>query len=152
MYLSVREIFNKTKQNYSTIGRELFAIVFSIQFFRSYIYDRKFILVTDHQPLKWLHSVKDRTLRLATCVLSVGFKLAEYEYEVIYRAGKINANTDVLSRNPISVLRISSILKNHYSPSKILTSVRSFKDDIITDNGLEEARSDINIQSIKTRN
>lgn len=29
-------------------------------------------------------------------------KLAEYEYEVIYKAGKTNVNADTLSRNPAS--------------------------------------------------
>lgn len=37
-------------------------------------------------------------------------KLAEYEYEVVYKAGKTNVNADALSRNPIlnQVLPISS--------------------------------------------
>jgi len=93
-------LLNKTEQNYSTIEKELLAIVYSVQFFRPYIYGRKFALVTDHQPLKWLHSVKDPTSRLARW----RFKLAEYEYEVVYKAGKININADALSRNPIPLL------------------------------------------------
>jgi len=31
-------------------------------------------------------------------------KLAEYEYEVVYKAGKMNLNADALSRNPLTVL------------------------------------------------
>jgi len=36
-------------------------------------------------------------------------KIIEYKYEVIYKAKKINANTDALSRNPtpVSPLKIS---------------------------------------------
>jgi len=33
------------EQNYSTIEKELLAIVYSVQFFRLYIYSRKFTLV-----------------------------------------------------------------------------------------------------------
>jgi len=40
--------------------------------------------------------VKDPTSRLVRWRL----KLAEYEYKVIYKAGKINLNADALSRNP----------------------------------------------------
>jgi len=47
-----------------------------------------------------LHLVKNPTSRLARWRL----KLAEYEYEVVYKAGKINVNADALSRNPIPVL------------------------------------------------
>jgi len=37
-------LFNKAEQNYSTIEKELFAIIYSVQFFPSYIYGRKFTL------------------------------------------------------------------------------------------------------------
>jgi len=45
-------LLNKAEQNYFTIKKELLAIVYSVQFFRLYIYGRKFTLITDHQPLK----------------------------------------------------------------------------------------------------
>lgn len=51
--------------------------------------------MTDHKPLEWLHSVKDLTSRLIRWRL----KLAEYDYKVIYKASKMNCNTDALSRN-----------------------------------------------------
>lgn len=88
---------NSAEQNYSTIEKELLAIVYSVSYFRPYVYGRKFTLVTDHKPLTWLNSVKDPTSRLARWRL----KLAEYEYDVIYKAGKTNVNADALSRNPV---------------------------------------------------
>ena len=45
--------------NYLTIEKELLAIVFCVHHFRPYLYGHKFILVTDHRPLVWLHSIKD---------------------------------------------------------------------------------------------
>lgn len=89
-------LLNPAEQNYSTIEKELLAIVHCVRHFRPYLYGRKFKLVTDHRPLVWLHSVKDPTSRLVRWRL----KLAEYDYEVLYKAGKINANADALSRNP----------------------------------------------------
>lgn len=88
--------------NYSTIEKECLAIVFSVEHFRSYIYGREFTLVTDHKPLVWMHSVKDPTSRL----LRWRLRLAEYEYKVVYKAGKTNVNADALSRNPAPPIQI----------------------------------------------
>jgi len=41
-------LLSKIEESYSTIEKELLAIVYSIQFFRTYIYGRKFTLITDH--------------------------------------------------------------------------------------------------------
>jgi len=67
-----------------------------VQHFRPYLYGKKFKLITDYKPLTWLHKLKDPTSRLARWRI----KLAEYDYEIIYKPGKINANADALSRNP----------------------------------------------------
>ena len=90
-------LLNSAEQNYSTIEKELLAIIYSVNHFRPYVYGHRFDLVTDHKPLIWLHSVKDPTSRLARWKL----KLAEYEYKICYKAGKINSNADALSRNPV---------------------------------------------------
>jgi len=89
-------LLSAAEQNYSTIEKELLAIVHSVNYFRPYLYGHKFSLITDHRPLVWLESVKDPTSRLVCWRL----KLAEYEYKVIYKAGKINLNADALSKNP----------------------------------------------------
>lgn len=89
-------LLNNAERNYSTVERELLAIVYAVHYFRPYLYGREFILVTDHKPLVWLHSVKDPTSRLVKWRL----KLAEYCYKIVYKAGTANANADALSRNP----------------------------------------------------
>jgi len=50
-------ILNKVEQNYSTIEKELLAIVYSINHFQPYQYGLQFTLMTDYQPLRWVHSV-----------------------------------------------------------------------------------------------
>ncbi|GBP61034.1 Retrovirus-related Pol polyprotein from transposon 297 [Eumeta japonica] len=67
---------NKAEFNYSTIERELLAIIWSVKHFRPYLFGRKFKIVTDHKPLTWLFSVKDPGSRLVRWRL----KLEEYEY------------------------------------------------------------------------
>lgn len=83
---------------YSTIERELLAIVWAVKHFRPYLFGRKFTLITDHRPLTWLFSIKDPGSRLARWRL----KLEEYNYKIIHKPGKINKNADALSRIKIN--------------------------------------------------
>ena len=89
---------NDAEIKYFTTEKELLAIVFAVQHFRPYLYGRKFILVTDLLGCVtiWLHNLKDPNSRLGRWKM----KLSEYEYEIVYKPGKSNANADALSRNP----------------------------------------------------
>lgn len=85
---------NPAEINYSTIEKELLAIVFAVKTFRPYLFGRKFKIVTDHKPLTWLFSLKEPNSKLIRWRLL----LSEYDYEIIYKKGKINSNADALSR------------------------------------------------------
>ncbi|XP_076638854.1 uncharacterized protein LOC143350715 [Colletes latitarsis] len=88
---------NEAEINYSTIEKELLAVLFGVEHFRPYLYGRQFTLVTDHRPLVWLHSVKDPTSK----IMRWRIRLNEYDYNIIYKPGRVNANADALSRNPV---------------------------------------------------
>lgn len=93
------------EMNYPTIEKELLAIVYCVKHFRHYIYGREFQLVTDHRPLVWLDSVKDPGSRLVRWRL----KLAEYNYSIKFKPGRINDNADALSRNPVIPEKLENI-------------------------------------------
>ena len=82
------------ERNYSTIEKELLAIVFGTRQFRHYIWSRKVLLLTDHQPLQWLKGHADPTSRLVRWML----QLQEFNIEFKHRSGSANANADCLSR------------------------------------------------------
>lgn len=48
-----------------TIEKKLLVIVYAMQHFISYLYEKNFKLITDHKLLTWLHKSKDLTSRLA---------------------------------------------------------------------------------------
>ena len=87
--------------NYNTTEKELLAIIFAVKHFRPYVYGQKFSLITDHRSLIWLDQLKDPTMgsRLARWKI----KLQEYDYKITFKPGKVNANADALSRNPIEL-------------------------------------------------
>ncbi|XP_039286596.1 uncharacterized protein LOC120351895 [Nilaparvata lugens] len=85
---------NDTETRYSTIERELLAIVWATKHFRPYLYGRKFNIFTDHKPLQWLFSIKEPNSKM----LRWRLKLEEYDYDIQYKKGSKNQNADALSR------------------------------------------------------
>ena len=71
--------------------------MWSVNYFRPYIYGRKFKILTDHQPIKYLHSKyrgKDMSPKHQRWLL----KLGEYQFEIEYLKGRENKVADFLSR------------------------------------------------------
>lgn len=119
---------NDHEQNYSTIEKELLAIVWATQYFRPYLFGRKFLVETDHRPLAWLFSVKEPNSKLVRWRL----RLAEYDYEIKYKKGVQNGNADALSRAVINQIQLvspiiieSSCPINLYKKQIILKKINS---------------------------
>lgn len=89
-----------SESRYSTIERELLAIIWAVKHFRPYLYGRKFYIYTDHRPLVWLRSLKDPSSKLTRW----GLRLQDYDFELIYKNGKQNTNADAFSRIKINAL------------------------------------------------
>lgn len=106
---------NESERKLSTIERELLACVWACQYFRPYLYGRKFTLETDHQPLQWLHSLKEPNSKLFRWKL----RLEEFDFDIKYKKGKHNANADALSRIEIHTKETVSLPKET-SPSLIV--------------------------------
>lgn len=89
-------LLTKAEKNYSATERECLAVVEFVRHFRHYLYGQHFLVITDHQALRWLHLVKDSSSRLIRWRL----KLRDYQYEILYKSGKTNKNADALLRHP----------------------------------------------------
>ena len=93
---------HKVEIKYHTYEKEALAIIIEIKTFKNYIYGTKFTIVTDHKPLLWLKTA-DNNAR----VQKWRIKLSDYEFDIVYKPGKQNANADALSRNPIDICVIT---------------------------------------------
>lgn len=85
---------NEHESNYSAIEKELLAIVWATKYFRSYLFGRKFQILSDHKPLVWLSNIKEPNMKLQRWKI----RLNEYDYQIKYLPGKENNVADALSR------------------------------------------------------
>lgn len=83
-----------TQTRYSTIEKELYAVLEGVKHFRPYLYGNKFFIYTDHRPLAWLYSLKEPNSKLTRWRL----RLQEYDFEIYYKKGNQNTNADAMSR------------------------------------------------------
>nr|GEW75627.1 reverse transcriptase domain-containing protein [Tanacetum cinerariifolium] len=84
----------EAKSNYTTIEKEMLAVVYAFEKFRSYLIMKKSIVFTDHSALKYLFAKKDSKARLLRWVLL----LQEFTFKVIDTKGAENLATDHLFR------------------------------------------------------
>ncbi|GKC16064.1 reverse transcriptase domain-containing protein [Tanacetum coccineum] len=84
----------EAQTNYTTTEKELLAIVYAFEKFRSYLIMNKSIVHTDHSALKYLFAKKDAKARLLRWVLL----LQEFDFKVIDTKGAENLAADHLSR------------------------------------------------------
>ena len=88
--------FSKVEKRYCVTRRELLACVNSIRHFHHYLLGAKFIVRTDHNSLVWLCHFRDLDGQLARWLEN----LAQYDFEIIHRKGRLHGNADGLSRRP----------------------------------------------------
>ncbi|KAK8538818.1 hypothetical protein V6N12_034526 [Hibiscus sabdariffa] len=85
---------NDAQVNYTTTEKEMLAVTFAFDKFRSYLIGTKVIVHIDHSAIKYLLSKKDAKPRLIRWILL----LQEFDIEIIDRKGTENQVADHLSQ------------------------------------------------------
>nr|GEX93434.1 hypothetical protein [Tanacetum cinerariifolium] len=99
---------NQVETNYTTIEKEMLAVVYAFEKFRSYLIMNKSIVYTDHSALKFLFAKKDAKARLLRWILL----LQEFDFKVINTRGVENYAADHLSR-------LENLYENVFDPKEI---------------------------------
>ena len=90
--------------HYGITEKECLAVVWAIKQFRIYVHGKHFKVITDHNALVWLMSIKDPTAKLARWSIY----LQSYDFEIIHRQGRVHSNVDTLSR-PVLSTTVSTV-------------------------------------------
>nr|GFC93947.1 reverse transcriptase domain-containing protein [Tanacetum cinerariifolium] len=90
----VSKTLTEAELNYTTTEKEMLAVVYAFEKFRSYLIMNKCIVHTDHSALKYLFAKKDAKARLLRWVLL----LQEFDFDVFDMKGAENLAADHLSR------------------------------------------------------
>ncbi|GJR18716.1 reverse transcriptase domain-containing protein [Tanacetum coccineum] len=88
------DTMTEAETNYTTTEKEMLAVVYAFEKFRSYLIMNKSVVYTDHSALKYLFNKKDAKARLLRWVLL----LQEFDFSVIDTKGAENYAADHLSR------------------------------------------------------
>ena len=85
---------SSSQRNWAIIEKEAYAVIWSLQRFRHWLFAAKITLYSDHNPLSYLSESAPKSAKLMRWYLA----LQEYNVTFYYKAGKSNLAADCLSR------------------------------------------------------
>ena len=91
-------MLTKNEQHHSSVEKEATAIVEAIRKWTEFLCGRHFTVITDQQSVAYMYNSKNHSKIKNNKILQWQMELSEYDFDIVYRSGKINCVPDALSR------------------------------------------------------
>jgi len=91
-------MLNKRELHYSSVKKGALAIIEALRKWAHFLTGRHFTIVTDQQSVSFMNSGENRGKIKNGKVLRWSMELNEFDFEIVYRSGKLNSAPDALSR------------------------------------------------------
>ena len=141
--------FSEQEKRWTTMEKEAFAIVWAVTTFRTYLLGERFVVRTDNSAAATLKKAKQPKLQRWAVLL------AEFDYHVEHRPGKLQTHVDALSRLPADNNQEYS--ESDYGISDCLTALLASREEesynhpsLPTIDWNTAAQQDKEIQSIRS--
>ena len=107
------------EKNYSQLDKEALAVVFATRKFHLYLYGQHIRLYTDHKPLLGLFGPTWAIPQMVSARMQCWtLSMAALEYDLHYRPGPENANTDGLSRLSLPTVPVQLPVQGEVVPMR----------------------------------
>lgn len=120
----------KSESEYFQIDKESLTLVYGVKYFHQFLYDKKFVLKTDHKPLISIFGENKGIPTMTTHRLQkYAIFLSGYSYTVQSIKELENGNADALSRLPlVKSVKINYEEYDNFFINLITTNIKSISD------------------------
>ncbi|XP_062909829.1 LOW QUALITY PROTEIN: uncharacterized protein LOC134349429 [Mobula hypostoma] len=101
------------ENRHSAVEKEAQAIVEAIRHWRHYLTGKRFTLLTDQRSVAFMFNNQQRSKIKNDNILRWRIELSTYNYDIMYRPGKLNEPSDALSRGTCASAQIDRLYTLH---------------------------------------